>query len=657
MAISDSDVLSLKRQLLFTPLKTEKELHSWIHAFLEIDLPNSTVDPASNSNPTNFIWTVYDKAVNQNDPTFHKVLAYANRGGGKTLSAAILELLMIFHGNRDVAHMAAIEQQAQYCMGYVKDFVYLPIFRDFITEDNKRKLIFTKYKHKQLGTYLTPKEYQGLPASEQLQYQELSNFITVLVARMQSCSGLHASFVVADEIDVIPDQKAYEQLKGVPVQTRDKKVAITLLTSTRNNAFGLVQKEIDKADKTGMLTYHWNIMDTTAICPPTRHSPGQSANGPFRKLPIYVDDAELKFLSEEDFKAAPEGEKDHYGKDEGYEGCLSNCKLFAACKGRLATEQRSSPEAIIVKEVYTVQNDFLAAELDMILAQYLCRKPSAEGMIFSRFNRELHMLSPAQILEKITKRPANPRLTKQELIGRLKNMPDISFWAGMDHGFTHDWTVTVGAKFGHYLFVLDCVAAKNLEIGQKIVVANRTIRHYDATIFGDTENPSDNKTFRLHGYKMRDWKKIKGSVLDGIGIMRLKLNPALDQEPELYFLKGDDGVEALCKAIEQFHWKLDPSGNSLEIPDEEGKDYVDGIRYLVMNVFPVKAGQKSVGDLGTEGRVNPTTGKPLTNREELRQKAFWAKMSEKIGVNVDPNERIEGSALVSKKGGRVKFQF
>jgi len=207
------------------------------------------------------------------------------------------------------------------------------------------------------------------------------------------------------------------------------------------------------------------------------------------------------------------------------------------------------------------------------------------------------------------------------------------------------------------LFVLDCVAAKNLEIGQKIVVANRTIRHYDATIFGDTENPSDNKTFRLHGYKMRDWKKIKGSVLDGIGIMRLKLNPALDQEPELYFLKGDDGVEALCKAIEQFHWKLDPSGNSLEIPDEEGKDYVDGIRYLVMNVFPVKAGQKSVGDLGTEGRVNPTTGKPLTSREELRQKAFWAKMSEKIGVNVDPNERIEGSALVSKKGGRVKFQF
>ena len=48
-------------------------------------------------------------------------------------------------------------------------------------------------------------------------------------------------------------------------------------------------------------------------------------------------------------------------------------------------------------------------------------------------------------------------------------------------------------------------------------------------MFADTSHPGDNNTIRKHGFKVRKWTKGPGSVVDGIGVVRMKLSPVLSK--------------------------------------------------------------------------------------------------------------------------------
>ena len=99
----------LRRRLLFTPVGSREALHDWIATFLGLDLPGTIVDPESNSTPMDLCWEIYSKAIRNDDPRFSRILGYAAREAMKTLVAAVLEVLCIFHLGRSFAHMAAIE--------------------------------------------------------------------------------------------------------------------------------------------------------------------------------------------------------------------------------------------------------------------------------------------------------------------------------------------------------------------------------------------------------------------------------------------------------------------------------------------------------------------------------------------------------------------
>ncbi len=86
---------------------------------------------------------------------------------------------------------------------------------------------------------------------------------------------------------------------------------------------------------------------------------------------------------------------------------------------------------------------------------------------------------------------------------------------------------------------------------------------------------------------MVDWKKLPGSVLGGIDAIRMKLSPPMG-EPTLFLLLGDDGCELLAKKFSSYHWKLDANGRVSDIPDDDGDDECDSLRYWIMNRFSVK---------------------------------------------------------------------
>ncbi|MDE2425725.1 MAG: hypothetical protein KGO96_07445 [Elusimicrobia bacterium] len=74
---------AIKEKLLFTPCQTKEHLKNWVKVFLNIDLPDCTVDPSSNSNPLDLMWEIYSKALEGKDELFTQILAYASRDSRK----------------------------------------------------------------------------------------------------------------------------------------------------------------------------------------------------------------------------------------------------------------------------------------------------------------------------------------------------------------------------------------------------------------------------------------------------------------------------------------------------------------------------------------------------------------------------------------------
>ena len=603
---------AIKRKIFAVPCDTKEALHRWILLFLGLNIPDCIVDPDSNSSPMDMIWEIYSKA-RDNDPEFSRALFYEARGCFKTLSAAILELLMVFHLNRNVAHMAAVENQSLISLGYTRGFFGKPPFKDFVEGDAKGLVVILRYIDRNDGTTLSLAEYSALSEAEKLSYNEVRNFIKVVICNMKGANGLHASYLCTDELDVITDIAAYQESLMIPAADRPGVNPLSMLTSSRKFSFGLVQKEIDNEfDKEGerrLYIRHWNLIDVTEACPKERHRPD------LPKLPIYLDEPNLVALSQEKYdKLTPEAQKKFVAK-EGYTGCLTNCKMFAACRGLLATEQKSTSD--LLRSIPFTQTQFKTVSIPTANAQLLCRKPSTEGLIYPHLERSIHMLTPAQIMQKITGEEYRPTLTKAEMIALMKAR-GLRFSAGMDFGFRHNFAVPLAAIDGARAFVIGCISAPDLLPDTMIHRCNADIKSFNPSVWPDTARPDLIAMFKKSGYRMREWDKGAGTVNGGIDIVCMRLRPTIG-EPLLYFLAGDPEVELLFKNMSQYHWAIDSKGDPTNAPDEEDDDECDAIRYLVMNEFPPS--KRSVSAPANDVKTVPLT--PLENFQ--KHTADWFK--------------------------------
>lgn len=647
----------VKRLFLFQPLESKEDLHAWIKVYLGLDIPDCIVDPASTSSPMDSIWEIYDRCRRNVDDDFDTILSYAARMSFKTLGASILEVLMLFHLERSVAHMAAIEGQAKKSQQYVKKFLSRPHLRDFVVGSNKREVSVVRYQNKRTGTILSPDEWAALPTlAERDQYDERSNYIVIVICTMAGANSEHVPFMVVDEVDVVANPAAYEEAKAIP-DTFEGKLPVTLLTSTRKFSYGLVQDEINRSHDTGLQVRHWNIIDVTERCPRSRHAPDQ-LDVPVEnltKIPIYRSDETLRALDEREYNSLAPDQQQKYVVDQGYKGCLDNCKLFAVCQGRLATKQTSrSP---LLKKISQTQKQFRRFSPQMAKAQLLCWKPSTEGLIYPRLDRGVHMLSAAQIAEKITGdryTETNPKMTKKELVDFLKTR-DVQWYAGMDFGYAHPFAVVIGVRDGSRMFIIDAFSRTEFELGQKLDLCDKRLREYEAQVFADVAYPSDIGTFKKNGYRMKEWSKLKGSVESGIEVVRLKLWPAVG-EPELYFIAEDEDVDRVFQHMQFYHWETDPAGKFTTDPAKVDDDECDALRYMVMNVFAPK-GKLTIPREDKEPRSHLLPQPAPEKRKQQQQN--WNLVREYLGM--EPEEASGPSRTdddpVKPKGKRGGFHW
>lgn len=587
------------RKALFTPCKNKEELDRWIRVFLNIRFPDKIVSDESNSSPLEMIWQLYDRAVRNDTAGWKNVMVYANRFGGKTLAAAVLETIILLHTRRNIVHMAAIKDQSKKAQEYVKGFFYLPHLKDFVVGDNDTEVVVVAYENRKTGVPITEKEYLKLSPAKQDGYRRKENYVRIIVCTMQSTNGQHVEFMVVDEVDVIPkgNLKAYDQAKnGVPTDRGDLE-AMTLFTSTRKSRIGKVQAEIDEAPRTGLLVNHWNIIDITEPCQPERHKPNEP------KRTYWINDADVKHITDEQYDRLPENDKSAYYAREGYAGC-AKCPLFAACKGRLATEQSGKTgefadggTALLIK-IDTVISKFQQATPEFITTEFMCRKPDTSGLVYPRFNEGVHVKTANQIAEEVhgTPVPEDVVYDKNSLISFLVNK-NARFVSGMDFGYNHLFAVVTCAIWGNKAYVVDAIGLPKQELDDKLELTSH-LKNLNSTIFGDPEDAGSIATFKRKGYRMKEWSKNAGSVKAGIEIVRAKLYTKA-YGSTLTFLGDDPDVATLVKHIRDYHYVTGQDGKFTEEPDDTNDDYPDALRYAIMNTFGKNGALKS--NLGLTG--------------------------------------------------------
>lgn len=562
------------RRALFAIAESEEDLSLWVQAFLGIELPNCTVSDESNSNPMALVWECYNKMRHNDLEGFSRLMAYASRGGIKTLGASILEMMQVLQLERSTCHMAAILDQSKVSQEYVKEFVEKEWIRDFVISKNDRRIGFLRYYHPKSGQSLTRNEWLTLTEPEKIEFRRIYTYVKLIICTMAGANSSHTLNLTVDEVDVVPKQnvRAYKQAKHIP-DARKGKLPFTLLTSTRKSSIGLVQKELDDAAKTGLVVRHWNTIDVTEACPTTRHKP----EGP--KTTRYINDALLEHISEADFEALDEITAKKYYARTAYEGCVT-CPIFAACKGRLATEQKSTSS--MLKPLVAIIAAFRATDTESAQTELMCRKADATGLVFPRFSKAKHGKTAKEIGEMVTGSPLPAKFNIHDL-RKLLLVRDARMVAGIDWGFTHPFAYVLTAIWGRFSFVILAYERSGLELDDKVLVAE-PLKEYRPAIFADPESPSDTTTFRRKGYLMKVWDKYKGSVKMGIETVRLKLQPAIG-EPEMFFCIEDPFVCLLMDKMERYPFLLDAAGSVTEEPNDEGMDLPVALRYATMNTY------------------------------------------------------------------------
>jgi hypothetical protein len=671
--LSPEDLADARRSLL-TPVETKEALRDWIGYFLGVELPDGYVATEgpnpSNCSPMEMAWRVYDACRRNETDKMPRVLAYAARDSFKSLAAAILEVLAVLHLRRPTAHAAAQESQAKNVQKYVKEFFERPFLKELKEGDSIEETSVRWFERRAPeaaptgppSEFLFKSEWKLLSPEEQERWTVIHLSITVMPGTVRAMNSFHGPMVVLDEVDLF-DPAAYKQSRMMPAPYAGLH-PFTLLISTRKSNAGLVQKEVDTAEKSGLSVWHWNIIDVTEGCPPERHLPDEP------RVAIYRKDDDLAALSERDYQSLPEEDREGYEKDEGYAGCLKNCKLWVGCRGALAKKEPFDVGVSMLgrnmkalRPIDNTQERFVtnaADSEDFVKAELFCWKPSSEALIYRRYDPKKHLMTAADMWRRISgEERVDPAMTRGELVKKLQARAAASH-AGYDWGFLHSFVPTVGYKVGDALYVLFCWSLGQMDDAEKLDFCKRHFGSLDPIGWGDPEAPNTIKTFRKGGFKMRSWEKGKGSVMAGIESVRRLLWQPNQKEPKIYFLKGDPGVEHLALCVSRWEWLRDKAGNVInDEPSETMKDENDSLRYMVMNAMKTGGGVRAAEVDEAEVPSADAPGTPMLQNERYTTKNWGRSVIEDAlgGGSAGLGDDDPGPAPASMKKGRLRASF
>lgn len=563
-------------ELMLAPLESSSDIKDWARMFLDLELPLEITDPDSSSSPLDAIWQIYETAKYNRGDIRPGYILMSCREGMKTVSVAILELLLMLHFSLTVAHGAATEEQSFVAIGYINDFItkISPLLKACGWENMTQNKRTIRYK---------------TPAGK-------TPFIKIIICTPKGMNSLHANFLFLDELD-LADPISIKQGKNITGYSRGF-YGIKVYLSTRKYAFGNMQDAIDRADDMNYKILSWNILDVTEACPPSRHRPDLPKQDMFvgKVLP-------LKKLTGEEFNGLPDLEKAKYDMVPNAHGGCATCKLLPVCKGRLANKPQTATDGFY-KPIISIIQKFAENDPDIAEAELMCWKPGSEGLVYPRYVDKYengNLISLKTAYETLTGNPAPSNIGDHTIYGILKSL-DIPIYCGVDWGFTHDAVIMAAAKIPNgEIWVIDCFTSPKLEIQDLLPVAiNFRDKYKPMKWWCDQNMPAYLKTFNKNGMTAPKFTK---DVPGGIGAVRSKIISADGRR--LLKILTVDSTKQVRTAIQKHKFVLNGMGQVTATPDDIAgiADICDTLRYLGQQMFPLSGPSKP----NVTG-VNPSNG-------------------------------------------------
>jgi len=588
--------------LLLRPCKTKDELRNWIKVFLHIDLPDTTVDPQSNSNPLQMVWGLYETAIYYDNiepaKRLIKSLYYCTRGGFKTMCCCIVELLMLLHTDRDMVHVGLIESQAKTAYNeYLRPFLDKPYIKEV-----KINSILEKSSVKNKDGEITK--------------------IQVIPCTMNKTSSPRAQLVAKDEVDKTKGEQvqAYNNIAGMLTMTNDGKFAMEFDISSRDSAYGMVQHVIDNSDKTGTKIYHWNRIDITQACPDER-----SGTEP---IEIYIKRDTLIAISKDEWLSKDLVERNNWEKNWGLEGCLKNCKMFGACKGYLKNQ---NSKCKWLKPVEETENAILTAPSeDMAIAQLLCRKPPKTGLVYGDFEVNHNVKTAAEMYEMFSgEKHNNPNLSTQELI-EIFNEYSIPCYLGADAGFHNPAALLIYIDRNENIYVLKEYMPNNIDTPDLVqYLYDNWAKYYPRRAFPDSASPDLASALKKKSFTVSE--KVDKKVQPGIATVKGFLRPPATQKTKLFIHTDCVGLRT---EFGKYAYKQRPDGSYADDPLEKFDHALDALRYILHTLFG-----KPGANLGYEDDI--VQKKIFKDHDEYNKHQMSpASVAKKQGFQVNDNKHI-----------------
>lgn len=581
-------------KVFLTKFKNQDHLKNWVSLFFKLDFPDTWVEPDSNSSPISWMWEVYQTYMNNTGNINPSVITVSSRESYKTLTEAVLAVILMVHFGATICHMAAIVSQATAAQKYIANFTrmikpYLEFHQRELKSENSKEISI-----RNPDGSLT--------------------WMKIVVCSLTGANSSHSNILCIDEVDTIRSKegiRAYGEASFIP-GVFNGQFPITIKTSTMKFPGGLFSKEMEKATKNDWPVYRWNIIDITEFCPPERNLPHQPKETVFvgKNLP-------LKTLKVDEYSVLTDKEKEKYDQIEANAGC-AKCPLLPVCRMRLANRSPKDKGGLWKPIDFTI-SQFQKTDPDLAEAQLLCWKPSSSGMVYPRFlnkDGEGNTYSLADAWFAFTGTAAPPGLTLPQL-SDLMLKKGVNFYCGVDWGFRHAFSIIVSALLpsGEW-WIMDTYSVSGLEFEQMMDLAKKVRDMYKPKKwFCDTAQPMFIQAFKKNKMPCGEFKKdvmggisaVRGQIIDAQGRRRLKVI-------------RHDRNDWLLKMFAEHCFLLDSNGNLTQEPDDsEVADSADALRYLGQNLFkPKKKTEIPSQNYG----VNFTAEQPKVQYEDwLTQKA------------------------------------
>lgn len=308
--------------------QTASSLWEHIAAYLGYKVPRTSVCP-NHVAPFDFLSDIFFERQRM-------ALAFANRGGGKTLSVAILcHLKAIHHPLYSLANVAAEKQQAGRCYDYIKEFS--DIDNEWFAED---RIFSTQSKTKFRN----------------------GSTLEILTGSIRGCKSAHPHLVSCDEIEVM-DSNVLQEVLLMPQSTKEHD-RILILLSTRQYASGNMYQLLEiKSKQPGwpIKIYPWCLFETVEKCALTSCEQCKEKTRVNDEGKIESWYAVCHDIDKDGVEHFPEGK----------------CRL--------------SDGYILLQDVW---EDFITQDVGTFDSQQLCLRPGRKGLVFSSFDRLIHCQDP-----------------------------------------------------------------------------------------------------------------------------------------------------------------------------------------------------------------------------------------------------------------------